>query len=126
MTTVLVDTSVWRGYFSGRASAQAARRLDDLLDEDGAVFVHPAVVGELTLGGLALAEERLLQRLPTAPEVSSAELQAFIRYRKLPRRGIGWIDCHLLASSLVISSLLWSFDRTLAAAAMDLRVAFTP
>lgn len=122
----MVDTSVWRRYFSGRVSAHAATCLDELLDEDGAVLLHPAVIGELTLGGLALAEEKLLRRLPAAPEVSSVELQSFVRYRRLARRGIGWVDCHLLASALVASSSLWSFDRMLATAAVDLKIAFTP
>ncbi len=35
MKLVLVDTSVWRKYFSGAASV---RRLGDLLDEDGATL----------------------------------------------------------------------------------------
>jgi len=34
---VLVDTSVWRRYFSGLASV---RKLGELLDEDGAVLIQ--------------------------------------------------------------------------------------
>ena len=124
MTTILVDTSVWRKYLSGRAPASAGRMLDDLLDEEGLVLVHPAVIGELVLGGLSAREELLLQRLPSAPEVSSPELQAFIRFRKLARRGVGWVDCQLLASALLASASLWSFDHELAAAAADLKIAF--
>jgi predicted nucleic acid-binding protein len=124
VTTILVDTSVWRKYLSGRAPASAGRMLDDLLDEEGLVLVHPAVIGELVLGGLPAREELLLQRLPSAPEVSSPELQAFIRFRKLARRGVGWVDCQLLASALLASASLWSFDHELAAAAADLKIAF--
>jgi len=124
VTTILVDTSVWRKYLSGRAPASAGRMLDDLLDEEGLVLVHPAVIGELVLGGLSAREELLLQRLPSAPEVSSPELQAFIRFRKLARRGVGWVDCQLLASALLASASLWSFDHELAAAAADLKIAF--
>jgi predicted nucleic acid-binding protein len=47
VTPVLVDTSVWRGYLSGRPSTRA---LGDLLDEDGLVWMHPWVLGELMLG----------------------------------------------------------------------------
>jgi hypothetical protein len=46
------------------------------------------------------------------------------RDRRLIRRGIGWIDAHLLASALVSSARLWSADRHLAAAAADLRVGY--
>jgi len=62
MKPVLVDTSVWRYFFAGRATA---RPLATLLEEEGIVFVHPLVVGELVLGGLSSDQERLLQRLPT-------------------------------------------------------------
>ena len=47
---VLVDTSVWRRYFAGAAGVKA---LGGLLDEDGAVLVHPFVIGEMVLGGLS-------------------------------------------------------------------------
>jgi len=124
LTAVVVDTSVWRKYFSGRAPARSARILDELLDEEGSVLLHPAVIGELVLGGLSTPEELLLQRLPCAPEVSSPELQAFIRFRRLARRGVGWVDCQLLASALLASASLWSFDHELAAAAADLKIAF--
>jgi predicted nucleic acid-binding protein len=125
VTAILVDTSVWRKYFSGRAPAHAGRLLDELLDEEGSVLMHPAVVGELVLGGLAAREELLLRRLPSAPEVASPEVLAFVRYRRLERRGVGWVDCQLLASALLASASLWSFDHELATAATDLRIAFT-
>lgn len=124
MTAVLVDTSVWRKYFSGRAPPDAGRMLDELLDEEGLVLIHSAVIGELLLGGLPAREELLLQRLPSGPEVSTPELHAFIRFRKLARRGLGWVDCQLLASALLASASLWSFDRELTAAAADLKIAF--
>jgi predicted nucleic acid-binding protein len=122
--TVLVDTSVWRKYFSGRIAARDGRTLDALLDEEEAVLVHPAVLGELVLGGLSEREERLLDRLPGAPEISTPELLAFVRQRKLARRGIGWVGCQLLASALVVSASLWSLDRELAEAAADLKTAY--
>ena len=123
MSSVLVDTSVWRDYFAGRPRA---RELGVLLEEDGVVLTHPAVIGELVLGGLAATEQSLLGRLPTAMEVSSPELLAFIRSRRLARRGIGWVDSQLLASALVASAKLWSLDRKLSEAATDLRAAFVP
>lgn len=121
MKPVLVDTSVWRRYFAGTASV---RRLGELLDEDGAVLVHPFVVGELVLGGLSTPEEALFARLPSAGVVPHEEVLDFVRRRRLMRRGIGWVDAHLLASTLTCSAVLWSIDADLRAAAADLGVDF--
>jgi predicted nucleic acid-binding protein len=123
MRPVLVDTSVWRRYFAG--STQYAG-LADLLDEDGAVLVHPFVIGELVMGGLASREEDLFQRLPAALRVSDEEVLAMVKHRRLMRRGIGWIDAHLLASALASSAVLWSADKDLASAAAGLDAGFRP
>lgn len=123
MKPVLVDTSVWRRYFAG---APAVKGLGDLLDEDGAVLVHPFVVGELVLGGLSTREEGLFARLPAAAVVPHEEVLAFVRRRQLARRGIGWVDAHLLASTLTSSAELWSPDADLRAAAAALGAAYSP
>ncbi len=121
MNPVLVDTSVWRRYFAGASSVRA---LGALLDEDGAVLVHPFVVGELVLGGLSVREEGLFARLPAAPLLPHVEVLAFVRRRRLARRGIGWVDAHLLASALASGGALWSVDGDLSAAATDLGVGY--
>ena len=121
MKPVLVDTSVWRRYFSGTASV---RQLGGLLDEDGAVLIHPFIVGEMVLGGLSTREERLFVRLPSADMVRHEEVLELVRRRRLMRRGIGWVDAHLLASALVSSAVLWSIDADLSAAAAELSVDF--
>jgi hypothetical protein len=118
---VLVDTSVWRSYFDG---AEGVRGLGDLLDEDGAVLVHPFVIGELVLGGLSAAEEELFGRLPSAGAVPHEELLGFVRRRRLTGHGIGWVDVHLLASALTSSAVLWSADPELSTAAAELGVEF--
>jgi predicted nucleic acid-binding protein len=120
MTPVLVDTSIWRRYFSG---SSAARRLGELLDEDGAVLMHPFVVGELVLGGLSTREEALFARLPPAPVVPHEDVLALVRQRKLMRRGVGWVDAHLLASALLARAAVWTADADLSAAAAALGVA---
>lgn len=120
MTAVLVDTSVWRRYFSGSPGASA---LGDLLDED-AVLVHPFVLGELVLGGLSAREQSLFARLPASSVIAHEEVLEFVRRRKLARRGIGWVDAHLLASALASSAALWSSDAPLAAAAAELGAEF--
>lgn len=121
MKPVLVDTSVWRRYFSG---AGAVRKLGELLDEDGAVLVHPFVIGEMVLGGLSILEEGLFGRLPSAGMVPHEEVLELVRRRRLTRRGIGWVDAHLLASALTSSAELWAMDSDLQAAATDLGVGF--
>lgn len=117
---VLVDTSIWRRYLGG---VNSVRQLGDLLDE-GAVIVHPFVVGELVLGGLASREEALLRRLPRAELVPHDDVVEFVQQRGLTRRGIGWVDAHLLASALVSAAELWSADGDLVAAATELALAF--
>jgi predicted nucleic acid-binding protein len=121
VTAVLVDTSVWRRYFSGAAGVGT---LGDLLDEDAAVLTHPFVLGELVLGGLSTREEGLFARLPSAVVVAHEEVLEFVRRRKLTRRGIGWIDAHLLASALASSAALWSADGPLNSAAAELGAGF--
>ena len=119
MKPVLVDTSVWRRYFSGTASV---RGLGDLLDEDGAVLVHPFIIGEMVLGGLSAREEQLFARLPSAGVVRHEEVLGLVRRRRLARRGIGWVDAHLLASALTSSAVLWSVDADLSGVAADLGI----
>ncbi len=123
MKPVLVDTSVWRHYFSGNPQT---RGLGDLLDEDGVVLVHPFVIGELVLGGLSIRQEDLFGRLPSAKVVSHDEVLGMVRRRRLMMRGIGWVDAHLLASALISSARLWSLDRDLAAVAAASSADFHP
>lgn len=122
MTPVVVDTSLWRAYFSG---SSRAGRLGELIDDDD-VLLHPFVLGELTLGGLSGRESADLRRLPVGPLVAHDEVLEFVSARRLARRGVGWIDVHLLASALVSDAKLWSFDRALAEVAGDLGLAFSP
>jgi predicted nucleic acid-binding protein len=120
VSSVLVDTSVWRHFFAGTIAVAAGRAFGDLLDQDDGVLCHPAVIGELVLGGLSIREEALLARLPLAAEVASAEVLTLVRARKLARKGLGWVDCQLLGSVLVTRCRLWSLDRALARAATGL------
>ena len=110
---VVVDTSIWRKYLAG---APAVRGLGDLLDDDR-VLIHPFVLGELTLGGLSRQEASLLGTLPPAPVADHDDVLAFILERRLSRKALGWVDVHLLASSLLAQGRLWSADRPLSAAA---------
>ena len=121
MNRVLVDTSVWRKYFGG---AMAAKPLGALLEDAGFVLVHPFIVGELLLGGLSQREEKLFELLPNADVVSHDEVLELVKRRRLARRGIGWVDAHLLASALTSSAQLWAMDADLQKVATDLNIDF--
>ncbi|HET8671809.1 MAG TPA: PIN domain-containing protein [Candidatus Saccharimonadales bacterium] len=117
---ILVDTSVWIEHL--RAGNDRLKAL--LFDEQ--VLCHPFVVGELACGTLQRREEILtmLKALPEAHLLDHDEVMNFLEARRLYRRGIGWVDAHLLASTLFTGCSLWTFDKPLrrAAAALNLLV----
>jgi predicted nucleic acid-binding protein len=122
---VLVDTSVWIHFLSGREPY--ASQLDALLGRDE-VLGNDLIFGELLIGDRGgrvnlLDSYSKMQQSATIPH---AEIVDFTRKRRLPGRGIGWIDVHLLASAVVAGSMLWTADQRLMAVAMELGVAFKP
>ena len=121
--SVLVDTSVWIRFLANRAPY--ATELDGILSRDE-VSGHDFVYGELLVGDKGGRTELLAnyERMDQAPLVSHAEVVAFVRDRKLNGRGIGWIDAHLLASSLVGHLKLWTADSPLATVATELGIAY--
>ncbi|HEX7938041.1 MAG TPA: hypothetical protein VF483_03555, partial [Gemmatimonadaceae bacterium] len=87
---------------------------------------HAFVVGELSCGNLP-ARSRflgLLDRLPALPTVSHTEAMQLLQSRRLAGTGLGWVDVHLLASTIVAGASLWTLDKPLAAAARLLGVGF--
>jgi hypothetical protein len=81
------------------------------------------LIGDITLRNRFLAAYAAIRRTGVVPH---AEVVEFVRARKLHGRGIGWIDAHLLASTLVERCSLWTADAKLASVATELRVAHTP
>ena len=116
----LVDTSVWIDHF--RVDSPALRRL---LEED-LVVCHPLVIGELVCGNLKHRSKVLesLTVLATTPTIEHEELLTFIETHKLFGQGLGWIDVHLLASTLLQQVTLWTLDQPLRRAARKLRCGF--
>jgi len=117
---ILADTSVWVDHLArGRGDLAA------LLDEEQ-VLMHPFVIGELACGDIRNRRQilRLLTTLPSATVASDDEALDMIEKRKLMGRGLGWVDVHLLASSVLSSCRIWSRDKQLAAAAAELKVRF--
>jgi predicted nucleic acid-binding protein len=121
--TVLVDTSVWIRFLSNRAPHAA--ELEELLSRDE-VCGHDFVYGELLIGDVGGRKKLLAdyEQMHQAPVVPHADVVAFVRNRRLHGRGIGWIDAHLLASSLVGRLKLWTTDPRLMALATELGVSY--
>ena len=118
---VLVDTSVWIRFLSNRAPYAA--ELDRLLNRDE-VSGHEFVYGELLIGDRGGRRQLLANyaQMHQAPAVSHADVVEFVQSRRLHGRGIGWIDAHLLASTLVGRLKLWTTDPRLAVIARELRI----
>ena len=119
---MLADTSVWADHLR-RGNQALARALDD-----GRVWCHPFVVGELACGHLRRRAEilALLATLPPAPMADHDEVLTFVDAHRLAGTGLGWIDVHLLASAHLGTVRLWTLDRVLDAAAHRLGIAAEP
>ena len=120
---ILADTSVWADHL--RASDST---LQSLLDS-GELFMHPFVIGELSLGHLKNRAGILrdLKKMPRAPTARDEEVWHLIESRNLVAVGIGYVDAHLLASVRIIPGLrLWTRDKRLHAVAERLGFAMTP
>lgn len=115
---ILVDTSVWIEHL--RLGSDRLRAL--LFDEQ--VLCHPYIVGELACGRLQNRGEILsmLTALPEAQVLEHEEILSFLEARRLYGRGIGWVDAHLLASTLLTRCALWTLDKPLRRAAAALNV----
>jgi len=115
---ILADTSIWIDHLRKRSGKLAA-----LLD-DGRVVCHPFVIGELACGNLRNRTEilSLLTALPSTTLAAHEEVLRLVSDRKLHGKGLGWIDAHLLASTLLTGCTLWTKDKALAAAARVLKV----
>lgn len=120
---VLVDTSVWIRFLSGRKPY--ADDLSKLLAEEQ-VAGHDLIYGELLTGDSG-ARARFLEaynRIHRAPVIGHADVVLFVRERALGGRGVGWIDANLLASAIVGRFQIWTADARLAAVANELGIAF--
>jgi predicted nucleic acid-binding protein len=115
---ILVDTSIWIDH---------GRKRDPQLVEwlaEGLVLGHPFVQGELACGHMPRRADvlALFDQLPPATVVSHQEVLHFVDRHRLMGRGLGWIDLHLLASTLVSRATLATRDLPLARIARDLGI----
>jgi len=64
----------------------------------------------------------MLESLPFAKVADHDEVLQFISKHKLHGKGIGWIDCHLLASTFLTICKIWTLDRPLLKVAKTLDI----
>jgi predicted nucleic acid-binding protein len=117
---ILADTSVWIDHLH-RSDAAVSEKL-----AEGVMLMHPFVLGEISLGSLRDRGRVLgnLQLLPMCHVADPDEILLFVDRNGLAGSGIGYVDAHLLASTLVTrGSSLWTRDKRLNAVAMRLGIA---
>ena len=120
---ILVDTSIWIDHLRGRDAVMTEQL------ERGSIAMHPVVLGEIALGSLKSRAEllQLLEALPGTLVASDAEVMHMLDERALFGRGLGWVDVHLLAATLLTPGLsLWTRDRRLHAVAEEIGLASSP
>ncbi len=64
----------------------------------------------------------MLKAVPAAQLVEHEEVLSFLEARRLCGRGIGWVDAHLLASTMLTGCAFWTFDKPLRIAAAALNI----
>jgi len=120
---LLADSSIWVDHIRqpNALLAQALRRR--------AILIHPLVIGEVAMGSIASRAAVLanLTELPKAVRADDFEVLDFVERHRLFGTGLGLIDAHLLASTLLTPrAALWTRDRRLRAAAARLDIAGEP
>ncbi|MEO5712199.1 MAG: type II toxin-antitoxin system VapC family toxin [Luteolibacter sp.] len=120
MNPVLVDSCVWIKHFRQRNPLLVS------MLEDGEVWCHPIVVGELSMGNLKNRQQTIfdLAKLNRPPIATFAETRQMVEARKLWGRGIQWNDARILASAILGQVPLWTFDIRLGEIARELGVGF--
>ncbi|MEN8203893.1 MAG: PIN domain-containing protein [Bacteroidota bacterium] len=106
---ILVDTSVWIDHLH-----YVNEDLKELL-LTSQVCIHPYILGELACGNISNRKEvlSLLRALPRIDAVLDEEVFVLIEDRKLYRKGLGFIDVHLLTSALIHHVYIWTKDKSL-------------
>jgi predicted nucleic acid-binding protein len=118
---IIADTVIWADFISRGDSVLVG------LLESQATLMHPYVRGEIALGNLGNRAAILsdLDTMPLAPVARHDEVIGLIERARLFGSGIGYVDAHLLASTLLIpNGTLWTRDKRLAAVAERLGVSY--
>ncbi|MEK7343844.1 MAG: type II toxin-antitoxin system VapC family toxin [Pseudomonadota bacterium] len=120
---ILADTSIWVDHLRGMPTI-----LQALLD-DGEVLTHPFVIGEIAMGNIQPRASILqtFNRLPQAKAASHDEVMHLVEVERLYGLGVGYIDVHLLASTMLTpDAQFWTRDRRLFDAAVRLGIGWSP
>jgi predicted nucleic acid-binding protein len=121
---ILVDSSIWIDHLRhDDAQLRASLQATDVL-------CHPFIAGEIAMGSVKdrAMVLRLLDHLPRARTAREGEVRQMIDHQRLFGLGLGYIDAHLLAATLITpDALLWTRDRRLrdAAARLGISASFT-
>jgi len=118
---ILADTSIWVDHFR-KKDAELQRQL---LQNN--IAIHPFIVTELALGSLPDRHKTLadLELLPQVRVAHTDEVRSMIESRSLFRQGLGFVDVHLIAATLLTSrAVLWSRDKRLRSTAQTLGVSY--
>ena len=107
---ILADTSVWVDHFR-KKDTELSRQL-----QSNDISIHPFVITELVLGNLPTRQKTIayLDLLPMVKVAQMSEVRSMIEAHKLFQRGIGFVDAHLIASTLITpQTVLWTRDKRL-------------
>jgi predicted nucleic acid-binding protein len=116
---ILADTTIWIDHFRS-SDPELQLRLGN--DE---IVMHPFVAGELALGPLPNRRKVLayLDHLPQLRPAQQSEVRQMVETRSLHNQGIGLIDAHLIASTLIeTGTQLWTRDGGLRRVASSLGI----
>ena len=111
---ILADTSVWIDHFRKKGT-ELYRQL-----QRNNVSIHPFVITELLLGNLPDRRRTIatLDQLSIVKVAQGSEVRSMIEAHSMFQRGIGFVDAHLLASTLITPrTVLWTRDKQLRAIA---------
>lgn len=119
---IIVDTSIWVAHIQGKLTP-----LYDVLGE-GAVVLHPFVLGELLLSGLPKHGPFSVESFEAYRKVqiaSPVEVANFIQWGRLAGTGVGYVDAHLLvAARLLPHGSIMTLDNDLRAQAERFGLAY--
>jgi len=117
---VVVDTSVWIDFLHKGNSD-----MEELLIK-GQVATHKFIIGELACGNIKNRKSffEMIKKLPTVDSLLFDEVIFFINKHKLYGKGLGFIDCHILASVYMHGFKLWTKDKKLKQLAGKLLIQF--
>lgn len=106
---ILVDTSIWIDYLNNSNT-----ELINLL-KSNRVCIHPFIIGELSCGNISNRDEilSLLKALPLVEPALEEEIFTLFDNKKLFGIGLGFLDINLIASALIYSVKILTYDKSL-------------